>query len=507
MKRFYAGALAALAAAVLPAAAASLAAPAVVTVEGGAIEGAYADGVRVFKGVPFAAPPVGALRWQAPQPVQPWAGIRPAKAFGPRAMQLPLFADMVFRSPGIDEDCLYLNVWTPPVVEGRKRPVLVYFHGGGLAAGDGSEPRYDGAAMARQGIVALTVNYRLGVFGFLAHPELSAESPLRASGNYGLMDQAAALRWVQRNIAAFGGDPAQVTIAGESAGSFSVSAQMINPQARGLFTRAIGESGSLLELHAPPPLAQAEQQGVAFATAAGAVALVELRALPAAQLLEVAGRPGMPWFSIVTDGAVIERPPLETYRRGLQAKVPLLAGWNSQEMDAGALLGKAPATRENFAAVLEKLYGGQAADAARAYDYDVPDAARDLASDRWIVYGTWKWIDLHRRVAPTYRYYFTRPRPGADGGAVHSGEIEYALGNLEGNKVYRWSDDDRRVSATMQAYFANFIRTGNPNGAGLAHWPTVDHPAPNVMRIDVTSAAFNPRDRARFEFHDHQLHD
>ncbi|AXA92260.1 carboxylesterase/lipase family protein [Massilia sp. YMA4] len=500
-KTVYAGALAA-ALAAGPALAGP--APIVLAVEGGAIEGAYADGVRSFKGVPFAAPPVGALRWKAPQPVRPWPGVRPAKDFGPRAMQLPLFADMVFRSPGIEEDCLYLNVWTPLAPASKKLPVLVYFHGGGLAAGDGSEPRYDGAAMARQGIVALTVNYRLGVFGFLAHPELSAEGAVRASGNYGLMDQAAALHWVQRNIAAFGGDPAQVTIAGESAGSYSVSAQMVNAQARGLFARAIGESGSVLGLEAPPTLAEAEQQGVAFASAAGAASLTALRALPAAQLLEVAGRPGMPWFSIVTDGAVIERPPLETYRRGLQARVPLLAGWNSQEMGADALLGQAPATKEAFAAALERLYGDRAADAARAYDYDVPDAARDLASDRWIVYGTWKWIDLHRRVAPTYRYYFTRPRPGAAGGAVHSGEIEYALGNLDGNKVYRWNDDDRRVSATMQTYFANFIRTGNPNGAGLAQWPSVDHPAPNVMRIDVASDVYNPRDRARFEFHDRQ---
>ena len=486
------------------------AAPTVAHVEGGAIQGTIGDGVRAFKGIPFAASPVGDLRWKPPQPVQPWSGVRPAREFGNRAMQLPLFADMVFRSPGISEDCLTLNVWTPAAPAKRKLPVLVYFHGGGLAAGDGSEPRYDGAAMARQGIVALTVNYRLGVFGFLAHPELSAEGPTRASGNYGLMDQAAALRWVQRNIASFGGDPAQVTIAGESAGSFSVSAQMINPQARGLFARAIGESGSVLGLSAPPTLAEAEQQGVEFAKAAGLPTLAQLRAAPAEQLLQAMGKPGMPWFSIVTDGAVIERAPLETYRRGGQAKVPLLAGWNSQEMHAGAVLGKLPATKENFAAALEKLYGDGARDAARAYDDDAADAARDLASDRWIVYGTWKWIDLHSRLAPTYRYYFARPRPAtvdgkpADAGAVHSAEIEYALGNLDGNAVYRWSDDDRRVSAMMQGYFANFIKTGNPNGAGLASWPSVTHPAPNVMRIDVQSAPYNPRDRERFEFQDRQ---
>jgi para-nitrobenzyl esterase len=206
-----------------------------VKVEGGRIEGRIEDGVRAFKGIPFAAPPVGELRWQAPQPVKPWQGVRQAAAFGNRCMQLPLFSDMVFRSPGQSEDCLYLNVWAPANPGAKKLPVLVYIYGGGLATGDGSEPRYEGAAMARQGIVALTINYRLGALGFLAHPELTAESRHKASGNYGLMDQAAALRWVRANIAAFGGDPARVTIAGESAGSFSVSAQMISPLARGTF--------------------------------------------------------------------------------------------------------------------------------------------------------------------------------------------------------------------------------------------------------------------------------
>ena len=200
-----------------------------VKVANGTLEGVNESGIKTFKGVPFAAPPVGELRWKEPQPVKDWTGVRKADKFGPRAMQLPVFGDMNFRSDGMNEDCLYLNIWTPSKTGGEKLPVLVYFYGGGFMAGDGSELRYDGESMARKGIVTVTVNYRLGIFGFLSHPELTKESPHHASGNYGLLDQSAALQWVQKNIAAFGGDPKKITIAGESAGSFSVSAQMATP--------------------------------------------------------------------------------------------------------------------------------------------------------------------------------------------------------------------------------------------------------------------------------------
>ena len=218
-----------------------------VKTENGILEGVDESGVKTFKGVPFAAPPVGNFRWREPQPVQRWTGVRKADKFGPRAMQLPIFGDMNFRSDGVSEDCLYLNVWTPAKSGNEKLPVLVYFYGGGFLAGDGSELRYDGESIARKGIVSVTVNYRLGVFGFFAYPELTKESPHHASGNYGLLDQNAALRWVQKNIAAFGGDPKKVTIAGESAASFSVSAQMASPLSKNLIAGAIGESGSLLQ--------------------------------------------------------------------------------------------------------------------------------------------------------------------------------------------------------------------------------------------------------------------
>src|SRR3954462_2360485 len=239
--------------------------------------GAAANGVRAFKGIPFGQPPVGDLRWKAPQTVKNWTDVRLAKQFGPRCMQLNVFGDMNFRSNGMGEDCLYLNVWTPAKSANDRLPVLVYFFGGGFIAGDGSEPRYDGESMAAKGIVTISVNYRLGVFGFMAHPELTKESPHKASGNYTLLDQHAALEWVKQNIAAFGGDPRRVTIAGESAGSIAVSAQMASPLSRDLIAGAIGESGSIIAALAPVPLAEAEEQGVKFAASQGAKGIAELR--------------------------------------------------------------------------------------------------------------------------------------------------------------------------------------------------------------------------------------
>ncbi|MBX0290657.1 carboxylesterase family protein [Hymenobacter sp. HSC-4F20] len=511
-----------------------------VKIANGTLEGtATAAGIRMFKGVPFAAPPVGELRWREPQPVQNWTGVRAAKQFGPRAMQLPVFGDMNFRSNGVSEDCLYLNVWTPAKSASEKLPVLVYFYGGGFIAGDGSEPRYDGESMARRGIVAVTVNYRLGVFGFMAHPELTKESPNHASGNYGFLDQSAALRWVQQNIAAFGGDPQKVTVAGESAGSMSVSAQMASPLSKTLFARAIGESGSMLNTgFGPVTQTEGEQAGVAFATSLGASTLTALRALPAQQLLEAAGKPGTPRFAPTLDNYFFTQKPAATFAAGQQARVPLLVGWNSQEMGYQALLGQQPPTPENFRQAVQKLYGDQAETVLKLYPAATPEqaeqAATDLAGDRFISYSTWKWADAHAQTGgqPVYRYIYARPRPamvpemgnattGLAGGvvkqsaaappappargAVHSAEIEYALGNLPGNKVFAWTPEDYKVSETMQSYFANFIKTGNPNGKGLPTWPaTTPGQASQLLRLNVTTKAEPEQHRARYLFLDQQ---
>ena len=491
-----------------------------VVTSAGPVEGASeTDGLRVFKGIPFAQPPVGALRWQPPQPARTWTETRQATAFGPQCMQRRQFADMVFRANGSSEDCLYLNIWAPQVRGGAGLPVLVYFYGGGFTAGDGSEPRYDGAAMARHGIVALTVNYRLGVFGLMAHPELTAESPRHASGNYGLMDQAAALQWVKDNIAAFGGDPAKVTIAGESAGSISVSALMASPLSKHLIARAIGESGALINPTMPPvALADAERSGVALATAIGASSLAALRAMPAVELLEAAAKPGVPRSQIAIDGYFLVKAPGEILTAGEQARVPLLAGWNSQESGPRGVLGQNEATPEGYARAIRGIFGDRADEALKLYPGttkdEVEQSATDLAGDRFIAFSTWKWIDTHGRTGgvPVYRYFYARPRPamkagkgtaGPARGAAHSAEIEYALGNLPTNEVYDWTPDDFKVSERFQGYVGNFVKTGDPNGPGLPAWPATNtNGDAQVLHLDVATKAAPDSRKARYLFLD-----
>jgi para-nitrobenzyl esterase len=497
----------------------------------GNVEGTLeqSSGIRSFKGIPFAEPPVGDLRWKPPQPVKAWTGVRKTDKFGPRCMQRPVYSDMRFRSNGMSEDCLYLNVWTPANTGREKLPVLVYFFGGGFIAGDGSEFRYDGESMAKKGIVAITVNYRLGVFGFFAHPELTNESTRRASGNYALLDQHAALLWVQNNIAAFGGDPKRVTIAGESAGSIAVSAQMASPLSKALIAGAIGESGSIISALSAVPLADAEKNGVKFATGlseGSPPSLATLRAMPAEQLLEATAKPGLPRFSPTVDGYFFPKPPVDIYAAGEQAHVPLLAGSNSYESGYSAILGREPATVENYRKALQRLYAEKADEVFKLYpasnETEVMDAAQDLASDRFISYSTWKWVDLATRSGgkPTYYYLYARPRPplraenrdevpapaGAANqrprprGASHSAEIEYAMGNLGTNEVYAWTPDDYKVSKVMQDYFANFIKTGNPNGPGVPNWPAFN--TGQRMIIDVNTRAEREKVRARYEFLD-----
>ncbi|HKC15914.1 MAG TPA: carboxylesterase family protein [Steroidobacteraceae bacterium] len=486
----------------------------------GIVEGVDESGIRLFRGVPYAAPPLGELRWKEPQPVRNWTGVRKADRFSPRAMQEPLFSDMVFRSDGISEDCLYLNIWTPARSDADRLPVLVYFYGGGLMAGDGSELRYDGESMSRHGIVAVTVNYRLGVFGFLAHPELTQESAHHASGNYGYLDQAAALRWVVQNIATFGGDARRITIAGESSGSYSVSALMASPLSRGLIAGAIGESGSTLG-SAPIPLAAGEKNGVTFQGEAGARSLAELRRMPAQQVLDAASKHDWELQGAVVDGHFFTKPPVQVYAAAEQAHVPLLAGWNLEESDYHALLGDVKPTRDHYLEAVRKQLRGRAEAILTVYDpatdEEVIPVADDLMVDQSIAFDTWKWLDMHARTGgkPVYRYLFARARPlmrseagrtGITHGAVHSTEIEYALGNLPTNRVYDWQPEDYKVSAIMQAYFVSFIKTGDPNGLGSANWPAIrSGAAAEVMRIDVDSRVEREQHRDRYLYLDRLL--
>jgi para-nitrobenzyl esterase len=488
------------------------------------------DGVRSFKGIPFAQPPVGELRWREPQPVKDWSGARNADTFGPTCMQrLSPSADYWFRGDGMSEDCLYLNVWTPAKTGREKLPVLVYIFGGGFQNGDGSEPRYDGESMARHGMVAVSLNYRTNIFGFFAHPELTRESPHKASGNYGLLDQVAALRWVQQNIAAFGGDPKRVTIAGESAGSISVSALMASPLSKDLMAGAICESGAAIASLPPRPLAEAEQNGVKFAAAAGADSLAALRAMTAQQLQEAAAKAGGIRFSTAMDGYFLAKTLTETALAGEQAKVPLLAGSNTEEQAPRAVLGGGDPTPDTLAAAITKFYGDKAEPVLKAYaattKEEVYEAAMHLASARFISYGTWKWTELHMQTSgkPVYRYLYAKarpaylgmpgqppptppapaqgaiPQPPAPRGAVHSAEIQYAMGNLDLDKRYTWEPADYEVSKTMQAFFVNFIKTGKPDGPGLPPWPAY-RPETNYqrMRIDVKSQAEPEPHRDRY---------
>ena len=506
-----------------------------VKTQNGILEGVYepSAGLETFKGVPYALPPVGNLRWKEPQPLKNWKGIRVTKNFGPKAMQKPLFSDMQFRSNGTSEDCLYLNIWKPAensVAKSKGKsvlisvsksvtgsaillPVLVYFYGGGFKGGDGSEYRYDGADLARKGIITITVNYRLGIFGFLAHPELSVESGHHASGNYGLQDQTAALRWVSKNISAFGGDPSRVTIAGESAGSISVFAQMATPLSRNLFAAAIGESGAMIKpTFIPVSLDTAEHNGLDFMTRAGLKNLKAMRAMPAKKLLDLEFNRNEKLPAVI-DGYFFKEIPALTFAAGRQAKVPLLVGWNSAEGGYGDIIHDS-ITPDHYASVIKHVFGSSADKALILFpgtdEKTIKQSATDLASDMFIVYSTWKWADLQAKTSgkPVYRYLFSRIRQTADDrkkplglGASHSSEIEYALGNLSTNKVFDWNADDFKVSATMEGYFANFIKTGNPNGNGLPTWQALNINAPiNFINIDVETKMQQDINNSRFNF-------
>jgi para-nitrobenzyl esterase len=504
-------------------------------IKNGIIEGSYdtKTGIQTFLGIPFAKPPIESLRWKAPQPAENWTGVKETKKFGPRAMQAPIFGDMDFKSDGISEDCLYLNVWTPAKRNTKDLPVLVYFYGGGFAAGDGSEPRYNGEAMSKKGIVVVTVNYRLGLFGFLAHPELTAETAYKGSGNYGLMDQAASLQWVKDNISAFGGDPSKITIAGESAGSISVSYQMASPISKGLIAGAIGESGAGIHpTLAPTPLAEAEKIGLEFVSNAGFKSIQELRTLPSRDLYELFLESKRFGFPVTLDNHFLPKTLPEIFQAREQAMVPLLAGWNSAESGGNGFMQGKNFTAEAFIARVKEVYPADYEEVLALHPHSTPKeverAATDLASDRFISYSTWKWLDLHAKNSdqPVYRYLYSKLRPplrdqnlttGLAGGtmpstgpkapepigAPHACEIEYAMGNLHLVNVFAWTPDDYKVSETMMNYFANFIKTGNPNGQNLPEWKNVlgTDSNPALINIDVVTKSETGND-ARYHFHD-----
>ncbi len=464
----------------------SAAIPEPVRIDAGQVTGTTttSDEVRVFKGIPYAAPPVGDLRWKAPQPPAKWEGVRKADQFGPACLPNRASANGVAPS----EDCLYLNVWTPAKSAGERHPVILWTYGGGFTSGAGSEPRYDGEALARKGVVFVTYNYRLGVFGFLAHPDLEKESPHHTSGDYAMMDMQAALRWVQKNISAFGGDPQRVTIDGESAGAIMVAAMVGSPEGKGLFKRAAAQSGAWMgvSIARMQTREKAEAAGVKLAQTVGASSLADLRAKPADELLKAA-RGGA---GITVDGWYVSEDLSLTFAKAKENDVDLLVGSNHDE---GTFFARGPANPDQFKGAAKEKYGDLADNYLKLYPAGnaTEATASQLAGMRdelgWHM-RTWAQLQSKRGKGKAYLFYFTHVPPAPPGrasrGATHTAELSYMFNNLLPNTP--WTDVDRKLADTMSSYWANFAATGNPNGKGLPNWPTYNAKDPQAMVLGDT---------------------
>lgn len=469
-----------------------------VKVQPGIISGKTSDdqSVKIFMGVPFAAPPVGELRWKAPQPVVSWEGVRTCVDAPASAMQAPPKPFMCwskeFMAPEspLSEDCLYLNVWTTAKTAQDKLPVMVWIHGGGFTGGSGTVPLYNGEGMARKGVVFVTINYRLGIFGFLAHPELSSESDLKTSGNYGILDQIAALKWVKQNIAAFGGNPDNVTIAGQSAGAFGVNMLVVSPMAKGLFQKAIAQSGGMFgkELMLGQTLQAAEEGGKQLTEKMGITSIAELRAIPADSLLKISGR-----FGIVVDKVLIP-PVYETFAAGKQNDVSLISGWNA---DDGVSFGPPP-TAGQFKANAKSQYGAKADAYLKLFPANSDEEAgksQKLMSQLFFGWHNYTWARMQTShgTGKAYLYYFKRVPPGEPNyGAFHSAEFAYALHTL---KFWDrpFTEVDFKLEEAMSSYWVNFAKTGNPNGDGLPVWPVFNDSKPEVIELgDEVKAATLP---------------
>jgi para-nitrobenzyl esterase len=458
--------------------------------ETGKISGIRANGLSIYKGIPFAAPPVGDYRWRPPQHAAPWTGTRKADAFAPACMQVGVSMPGE-TPPRVDEDCLYRNIWTPAKSTHQHLPVIVWIYGGGYINGSASMPLYWGDRLAQKGVIVVTIAYRLGPLGFLALPELTQESPHHSSGNYGLMDQIAALQWIQRNIAAFGGDPNCVTIAGQSSGAISVSILMASPLAKGLFQRAIGESGGLFEpLQLAPKflLANAERDGEKYAVSLGAASLKQLRLLPANLLTGNAGGISHP----VIESYVLPVSPYEAFTSGRQNDVPLLIGSNADE--ARAMIDVSHETAATFDSDMEHSVGQLPPPLLAAYPHTTDEGAKQarLGLERDLRFGwdMWAWARLQAATGQksVYYYLFQQQPPFPVGsiyegwGASHYAELWYVFDHLD-QEPWRWSNADRRVAEEMSSYWVNFAKSGNPNGPDLPLWPAFTNTESKVQYL------------------------
>ncbi len=485
-----------------------------VVVTGGRVSGVVTNGITAFKGIPIAAPPVGALRWKAPQPVQSWTGIRAATSFAASCMQQ---IDPIVKALGapeaISEDCLYLNVWTPAKAASERLPVMVWIYGGAFTSGMTSMPAYDGGPLAEKGVVLVSISYRVGPFGFLAHPELSKESPATAlgvrgsgSGNYGLLDQIAALRWVKDNIARFGGDPNRVTIFGESAGGMSVSMLAASPAAKGLFNRAISQSGGHfgpprvaggIGGATSPPLRVAEGIGQTFLNRAGAAGVGAARQLPAEKIRAAAGPGSEGTFWPVFDGDVLPGDQYLLYQTKRFNDTPVLIGSNSDE---GVTFSPGTATSSALEALLRTAFGLHAEPLLAVYphatDREATQSTRNVLRDTTFGWPAWAWALLQSKhgSGKAYVYYFDHRTPLSPNGAGHAAEIPYVfrtLGRFSGPAalIAAPRPEDRAMSELMSSYWVNFAKTGDPNGPGLPQWPAFAESAQTVMHFDGKSSA------------------
>ena len=453
----------------------------------GTVEGVVKDGIASFKGIPFAAPPVGDLRWRSPQPVKPWEGVRKADEFGPGPMQDTAFGAMLGGPQKISEDCLYLNVWTGAKKAGEKRPVMVWIYGGGFGIGMTSSPAYDGTNLAKKGVVLVSVAYRVGPMGFLAHPELSKESG-KGSGAYGIQDQIAGLRWVKENIAKFGGNPKNVTIFGESAGGMAVGMLTTSPMAKGLFHRAISESGGAMT---PPrtTLKAAEEQGQAYLSKLGAKDIKAARALSAEAIQKETK--GMGSFWPVADGETIAEDQYGLFEAGKFNDTPILVGTNSDE---GGLFVTQKITSAAFEKMIRDGRGPGAAAILKAYPYatdaEATKSAKDIMRDSTFAWPTWTWAKLQSRHGKNkaFVYYFDHRTPASPEGANHAAEIPYVFGNL-GGFGGSTGPEDKALSDLLSSYWINFAKKGDPNGPGLPVWPAFDEKEQKTMFFDKTPSA------------------
>ncbi len=472
-----------------------------------------ANGVLAFKGVPYAAPPVGSLRWRSPEAALPWKGVRDATQYGSRCWSALVGTPM----PGtpFSEDCLTVNIWTGARRPAEKRPVMVWVHGGGFEFGSSMEPNTDGARFAEKGVVLVSLNYRLGVFGFLAHPELDREGP---SGDYGLQDQLAALRWVRANIANFGGDPDNVTLFGESAGSHAIGILMASPLSKGLFQKAIGSSGAFWdgEHGSLATFEEAHSRGIRFVKDMGANTIAELRATTAERLNSAA-----PWsfrsdpivsaFSPNVDHYIVPELPAARFLSGKQMRIPLLAGWNEHESIPFGMWALPHGSPKAFRDAAEQVFGSaRIAEFLTLYpagtDVQAKQSAEALAGDMVIAEQTWEWLDLQRRTAkmPVYGYKFTYTSAYLPV-AAHATDVSFVFGTLppagsgpNTDPKREPGETDRAMASTMMAYMIHFARTGDPNGPGLPRWPTFD--GNTVLELGRTIAPATPVQIARFRF-------